>query len=164
MKLFALLVGINRYKAIRGLNACETDVNSVKTYLTESHSSDANIKTLIDQEATRDAIVNNFRTHLKQAKQGDVAFFYFSGHGVRQKANDVFKSSSLNDNIECITCHDTTLDGRNLLSDRYSACAGRPVTLGPIFLAAAVSPSPSPNGSPLANPSSDSAEAPDSRR
>ncbi len=118
MKLFALLVGINRYKAIRGLNACETDVNSVKTYLTESHGSDANIKTLIDQEATRDAIVNNFRTHLKQAKQGDVAFFYFSGHGVRQKANDVFKSSSLNDNIECITCHDTTLDGRNLLSDK----------------------------------------------
>jgi Caspase domain len=118
MKLFALLVGINRYKAIRGLNACETDVNSVKTYLTESHGSDANIKTLIDQEATRDGIVSHFRTHLKQAKQGDVAFFYFSGHGVRQKANDVFKSSSLNDNIECITCHDTSLDGRNLLSDK----------------------------------------------
>lgn len=118
MKIFALLVGINRYKSIRGLNACESDVNSIKNYLTEAHGSDAVIETLIDDKATRDQIVKTFKTHLGKAKKGDVALFYFSGHGVRQQANEVFKKASMNDGIECITCHDTTLDGKNLLADK----------------------------------------------
>jgi Caspase domain len=117
-KLYALLIGINQYQNIRNLNACKNDVNKVQDYLIKKHGNNADIKTLIDSEATRNEIVNAFRAHLSQAKSGDTVFFYFSGHGVRQQANTVFRKDSLNGYIECITCHDTSLDGRNVLADK----------------------------------------------
>jgi hypothetical protein len=36
---------------------------------------------LVDEQATRDAVIAAFRAHLGQAGQGDTALFWFSGHG-----------------------------------------------------------------------------------
>jgi hypothetical protein len=118
MKFHALLVGINRYQKIRGLNACEIDVNNVKRYLTSKHGKDANVKTLFNEEATYDQIIKTFRQHLGKAEKDDVALFYFSGHGVRQRANSVFKIASPNSLLECLVCHDAPLDGRKVLADK----------------------------------------------
>ena len=39
------------------------------------------LRTLIDAEATRDAVISAFREHLGQARAGDVALFAYCGHG-----------------------------------------------------------------------------------
>ena len=48
------------------------------------------LKTLKNGEATRQAVVDAFRGHLGQAKKGDVALFYYSGHGSQEQAPEEF--------------------------------------------------------------------------
>ena len=92
-KLFALLVGINHYdprsheQSVMDLQGCVNDVNAINQLLT-SHFNylSPNIKTLRNEEATRDNIIQAFRQHLiKNAAKNTVLVFYFGGHGSRQK-------------------------------------------------------------------------------
>ena len=91
---YALLVGINEYKnnKIRTLKGCVNDVNAVREVLTGHFAvPDTHIRTLINEEATRNGIMDAFREHLiGQAKawattgtsNSPPAFlFHYSGHG-----------------------------------------------------------------------------------
>src|SRR5262245_50624968 len=91
--VYALLVGINDYPApVNPLRGCVNDVKRMLTFL-QQHTQHGEftlaplLLTSGDQEntaeitPTRQAVINGFRTHLRQACHNDVALFYYSGHG-----------------------------------------------------------------------------------
>ncbi len=89
-KKLALLVGINRYKWSNGdtfkdLQGSINDVKAIKRLLENRFDfSPENIHTLIDKEATHDAILTAFDEFLiKQAETNDIVLFFYSGHGSR---------------------------------------------------------------------------------
>lgn len=92
---FALLVGINRYlsKNVKTLNGCENDVDDLKSVLTglfRFSDDPEHIVTLKSEQATRQRILDEFRTHLignakKYKDQKPTIVFYFSGHGSQVK-------------------------------------------------------------------------------
>jgi hypothetical protein len=77
-----LLVGINQYRPAP-LSGCVTDVELQRELLQARYGfQPSDILTLVDQQATREAIVTAFTTHLiEQAKTGDVVVVHFSGYG-----------------------------------------------------------------------------------
>jgi hypothetical protein len=95
----ALLIGINQYPeqvcdfvATRGsaLNGCLTDVALQQELLVHRFGFQPNdILTLIEQQATREAIATAFQTHLiEQARSGDVVVVHFSGLGSQVRVAD----------------------------------------------------------------------------
>jgi Caspase domain len=118
-KIYALLIGINKYQSINGLGGCVNDINRFEQYLLSSlNVPQTQILKLLDKQAPKAKIVAAFQTHFANATKNDVCIFYFAGHGVRQIANPVFKNDSINDTLECITCYDTKLDGTGLIADK----------------------------------------------
>lgn len=102
----ALLIGINDYSATRlrgtkkssppdrswsNLDGSVNDVRMMREILVARFGfADADILTLTDQSATRAAITNAIQSQLIQrSRKGDIAFFYYSGHGsqVRNSAS-----------------------------------------------------------------------------
>jgi hypothetical protein len=83
--IYALLVGIDRYineSEIAPLDGCVADVGSIETLLTQRiPAALLRMQVLRDGQATRTGIIDGFRSHLRQAHTGDVALFYFCGHG-----------------------------------------------------------------------------------
>ena len=82
----ALLVGINDYQSIRGLNGCLNDVELQKHLLIHrfgfNPSDIYEVSDKTDLKPTRDHILEAFDEHLiKQAKPGDIVVFHYSGHG-----------------------------------------------------------------------------------
>jgi hypothetical protein len=90
----ALFIGINKYKNlpfyskergmwITNLEGSVNDVQIMREALTSFYGfRPKDIKILIDREATRENILKSFEEWLiKGTKEGDLALFYFSGHG-----------------------------------------------------------------------------------
>ena len=93
--IYSLLVAIDDYPSpIPKLRGCVNDIDAFATYLSERVAKDKGVslrlKTLKNGEATRAAVVDAFRGHLGQAKKGDVALFYYSGHGSQEQAPEEF--------------------------------------------------------------------------
>jgi hypothetical protein len=86
-RLFALIIGINKYQDenIRNLEGCIRDSENVCRFLTESlHANPLHIRHLRDSEATRKGILSAFEEHLinnQEIHQNDAIVFYFAGHG-----------------------------------------------------------------------------------
>lgn len=121
--LFALLIGINNYAHIRPLSGCENDVNRVSGFLSKFAEGNFTYheKRLLSRDATKNTIVNTFKSHLIQAdaKAGDVVFLYFSGHGAEEQAHEVFWRTDTNRRIQVLACHDSHLKtGANFLADK----------------------------------------------
>lgn len=88
--LFALLVGINTWdpaSRVRSLRGCLNDTKAVETFLLENlNVPSERVKILRDSEATREGIINAFKSHLinnAEIQKGDQIFFHYSGHGAR---------------------------------------------------------------------------------
>jgi caspase domain-containing protein len=93
----ALLIGINDYSASRWLTSArpaipvrswsnlDGAVNDVKLMhdllIARYGFNEADIVVLMDQDASKAAIEREIRRHLFTAGKGDIAFFYYSGHG-----------------------------------------------------------------------------------
>lgn len=80
----ALLIGIDNYRHInRFAGDSKLDVKNMRELLEKSMDySPDEIKTLTDQDATREAILDAFKRWLIDGtKPGDEVFFYYSGHG-----------------------------------------------------------------------------------
>lgn len=124
-KLYALLVGINEYPApVTPLYACVKDVGRMKTQLEEiAIGVDLKAHVLLNEEATRHAVIKGFREHLGKAGTGDIALFYFAGHGSRQGTAREFQKKGLNaGNIEeTIICYDSRVPGGWDLADKELA-------------------------------------------
>ncbi len=82
----ALLVGESRYDSATGwvrLHAFK-DIEIVKKALLYHGFADSNILVIQDHDATKGKIIAAFNKHLLgRSAAGDIAFFYYSGHGQR---------------------------------------------------------------------------------
>ena len=86
MKNKALLVGINQYpNSSNELRGCVNDILDMEHYIAETHKVYAkeNIKKLTDQQATKQAIVQQIKWLLADASAGDSLLFHYSGHGAQ---------------------------------------------------------------------------------
>ena len=119
----ALLVGIDRYPApVPRLSGCVNDVEAFETFLRSRAAGDEpSIRLLRNEEATRDAIIAGFRAHLAQAKPGDVAVFYYAGHGSQEHAPAEFWHLEPDKLDETLVCHDSRLPGSWDLADKELA-------------------------------------------
>ncbi|BEL06366.1 hypothetical protein Q0Z83_045570 [Actinoplanes sichuanensis] len=82
-RLYALLVGVDRYQTVKpDLSGCANDVELAANLLRERiDAAELDLKQLCNEQATRTAVIDAFRSHLGQAGPQDTALFWFSGHG-----------------------------------------------------------------------------------
>ncbi|MBS1911116.1 MAG: caspase family protein [Bacteroidetes bacterium] len=124
-RLFALLVGINDYPpGIRSLLGCVNDVRGMEAFLQGIVSAEWNIDghVLLNDCATRTAVIQGFRNHLSQAGKDDAVLFYFCGHGSRGVApvlNDDIPNGEM---METLVCYDSRQPGSWDLTDKEMAC------------------------------------------
>ncbi len=123
--IYALLVGIDEYVSpIPPLNGCVNDITAVKEYLEGRVANDGyhlNLHTLLNTEATRQAIIDGFRQHLCQATSVDVAFFYYAGHGSQENSPEEFWTLEPDRMDETIVCYDSRQPGIWDLADKELA-------------------------------------------
>lgn len=82
----ALVIGIGQQedKAWGKING-DKDVSYVEEILKNAKFTKGHIKRLVNQQATKVAIVNAFNSLAVQSKRGDVVYVHFSGHGQQMK-------------------------------------------------------------------------------
>ena len=86
---YALLVGISDYPGDDDdLSSPAADARIMRDVLVDTFEYDpANVMMVLDQDATRDHIINAFLRHLGQAGPNGTALFYYSGHGTQLDKN-----------------------------------------------------------------------------
>jgi len=105
-KLHALLVGIDKYEYINGLDGCLNDVDNMANYLRSRPDLDPQISILKNEEATKSNIVRSFREHLGAANENDLTVFFFAGHGTEEKTDiPAFRNSIATQNIYSFYCY-----------------------------------------------------------
>ncbi|KAJ7138048.1 peptidase C14, caspase domain-containing protein, partial [Mycena epipterygia] len=129
---------------IRNLEGCENDAQTVKTFLTDRFQMpESQIVLLLNADATRDAILEKFQTHLidnPSIQPYDLIIIYFAGHGSRVKAPESWPS--MDGKIETLVPYDErmkTLDGEyihgipdrtiNMLLSRLATEKGNNITV-----------------------------------
>ncbi|HUP10552.1 MAG TPA: caspase family protein, partial [Niastella sp.] len=101
------------------LSACTTDADKIQAYLNTDTFYEPHIKTLYNQQATKAAIAQAITQHLGQARDGDVAFFYFSGHGTQEFAEAALFPAETDNRLECLACYyDDSLKNDFLLANK----------------------------------------------
>ncbi len=124
--IYALLIALDEYpRPIPSLRGCVNDIDAFAAYLDERVAKDKgvalNLKTLKNSEATRQAVVDGFRTHLGNAQKGDVALFYYSGHGSQENAPEEFWKIEPDQLDETLVCFDSRDPGNWDLADKELA-------------------------------------------
>lgn len=131
--IYALLVGINEYQGdVPRLNGCVNDVKAMCEFLekrTEGGKFTLNLRVLTagdpdkpeENKPTRQAVIDGFQNHLGQADAGDVALFYYSGHGSQEKAPPQFWHLEPDHLDETIVCCDSRTEGGWDLADKELA-------------------------------------------
>lgn len=117
----ALLVGVNKYKYVRPLNGCVNDVRNMADILTSFYGfvSD-DIRTLVDESATRNNLMNRFDWLLDGAQKGDLLLFHFSGHGSQIPDRDGDELDDGMDEILCLYDMDFRNPDSYLLDDDFN--------------------------------------------
>lgn len=119
--LYALIVGINDYPASTRLKGCLHDVEAMQAMLQRFFADrDQHIRTLVDAEATHEAVVTGFREHLGRAGADDVVFFHFSGHGTESPTAEEFRPFEHTGMDQALVCFDSRPRGL-LLADKELA-------------------------------------------
>lgn len=117
----ALLVGVNKYK-IPGSNlqGCVNDATNIRDILLKYYGFTVNdIRVLVDDRATKKAILERLNWLVKDIKSGDRLLFHFSGHGSQIRDRD---GDELRDNLDEILCpHDMDWDGTYIVDDDLKA-------------------------------------------
>src|SRR6266849_7769452 len=90
--IYALLAGINDYQGrVNSLSGCADDIRGFREFLEGRVDKEhLRILPLVNQDATRENIINGFTGHLASADQDDVAIFYFSGHGSLEPVEELY--------------------------------------------------------------------------
>jgi hypothetical protein len=127
--IYALLVGIDDYPSpVPKLRGCVNDIREMREYL-EARVDPAGrpitdalkVKALLDEAATRDAIINAFRGHLGEAGPGDVALFCYSGHGSQEQAPEQFWHLEPDHLDQTLVLYDSRTEGSWDLADKELA-------------------------------------------
>lgn len=149
--LFAAFVGINAYPQ-SPLNGCVNDVMNIDRllrdlaaqqdkdklaykplYFVAPHKSDKGFEAYKEEKAiepsdvrqpTFEAVTQQAFAHLKQAKDGDVCLFYYSGHGSHAEAPPEFwhtKPDRQNETLVCVDSRDPASPGARDILDKELA-------------------------------------------
>ncbi len=118
--VYALLVGINDYAGpVRRLRGCVNDVTHMQAFLEgRVAGNQLRLKILTNSAATRQAIIDGFQKHLRQATADDVVLFYYSGHGSQQHSPPEFWHLEPDRMDETLVCYDSRLPGNYDLADK----------------------------------------------
>src|ERR1700761_1804092 len=122
-KVYALSVGINAYpRPGDQLQGCLNDVDHFQAFLTKRFGEGLQPSILKDGQATREAVIAEFRRHLTaQAGPGDVAVFHYCGHGARSAAAVEFREFFNDGWDEGLVCFDSRDPGGRDLADKELA-------------------------------------------
>ena len=136
--VYALLVGINDYEGrVNQLDGCIEDVVGFEAFL-QGHvpCEQLRVQQLLDREATRQGIIEGFRKHLGQAGPGDVAIYYFSGHGSTEPVEEQFWHLEPTGQNQTMVCFDSRKIGIPDLADKeINDLIGEVAARGPHVLA-----------------------------
>jgi hypothetical protein len=108
-KVYALLVGVDEY-LLPGLalQGCVNDVRLAEQMLRDRiEPADLFIEVLCNEQARRAEIIRLFRRHLGAAGRGDVALFWFSGHGSSGPLPEEIWYSERTGRCQTTVCHDS---------------------------------------------------------
>lgn len=123
--IYALFTAIDAYPSpVRPLKGCVNDVTRLRDLLVARMvSADDHFVPLLltNAEATRQGLINAWRGHLGQAGPGDVALFYYSGHGSYENAPPEFWDFEPDKRNETLVCYDSRLPGGWDLADKELA-------------------------------------------
>lgn len=123
-QVYALIAAINAYPPnprVPQLAGCLADAENVAAYLKDRVGASLALEVLTDAQATRPAIIEQFRTHLGRAGPGDVALFHYSGHGVQAGTAPDFADYFPAATDESLLCYDSYSDGGYVLADKELA-------------------------------------------
>ena len=120
--VYALFVAIDDYPiAHHKLNGCVNDMEAMKYFVEQrfdAKTAKLHLKVLRNEEAKREAIIEGFTKHLAQAKEGDLAFYYFSGHGSQEPAHEAFWPWEETKMNQSTVCWDSRVEGGMDLADK----------------------------------------------
>jgi pimeloyl-ACP methyl ester carboxylesterase len=109
--LYALLIGIDDYPApVPRLYGCVNDINAFEAYLqgrVATGEFNLHLRKLTDSQATRQAVIDGFRQHLRSAGPNDVALLYYTGHGSQEQAPEEFWAIEPDRMNETLVCWDS---------------------------------------------------------
>ena len=128
----ALVIGIDSYAPPEGevvandggridfqnLEGCKNDALSIKQLLTRYNFTEQNITEIYNRDATRNNILKEIRMLLDNSKRGDIAFFYYAGHGSQIRNT---KSKEMDQRDETIVPSDTWKAGVADIRDKELA-------------------------------------------
>jgi len=122
-KIYALLVGINKYKApVSPLAGAVADVEKINTYLRANYlAEELEIIMLKDEEGTYKNVTEKFRSHLGKATKEDIVWFHYSGHGSRQFTAKEFESTTFGKKDETLVLYDSRPNGLDLADKELAA-------------------------------------------
>ena len=121
LNIYALLVGIDEYLNVSPLQGCINDITAIKEYLEGRVDTDGyqlHLRTLLNKDATRQAVIDGFRQHLCQAGSNDIVLFYYSGHGAQEQAPKEFWHLEPDRLDETLVCYDSRFEGCWDLADK----------------------------------------------
>jgi hypothetical protein len=136
--VYALLVGINDYQGrVNPLAGCIEDVRGFEAFLRNHMPDDQlSVRPLLNRDATRQAIIDGFKTHLSRAELGDSAIFYFSGHGSTEPVEQRFWHLEPTKQNQTMVCFDSRKTGIPDLADKeINDLIGEVASRGPHVLA-----------------------------
>jgi hypothetical protein len=118
--VYALLVGIDHYNGpIPPLRGAVRDVRGAAEFLRARVPADElSALILTDADATREAVVDGFRSHLAAAGPDDTALFWFSGHGSQAPVPKSFAMTEPTGRMQTLVCADSRWNGRPDLLDK----------------------------------------------
>ncbi len=123
--IYALFVGIDDYLGgVNPLKGCVNDVTRLHDLLAArvTGGSDRFSPLLLtNAQATRQGIIDAWRSHLGQAGSGDVALFCYAGHGSQENAPPEFWDFEPDHLNETLVCHDSRAAGGWDLADKELA-------------------------------------------
>lgn len=85
IKIWAVIVGAARYTHMPSLRYTDDDAYHIFAFLKSPEGGalpDAQVRLLIDEDATRENVLDAMRSVFLRADENDVVLFYFSGHGL----------------------------------------------------------------------------------
>ncbi|MBK6433427.1 caspase family protein [Candidatus Amarolinea dominans] len=123
--IYALFVGIDDYLGeVNPLNGCVNDVTRMRDLLAARVTGAGDRfapRLLVNEQVTRQGLIEAWRGHLGQAGPDDVALFYYSGHGSQEHAPPEFWDFEPERMNETLVCHDSRAAGGWDLADKELA-------------------------------------------
>lgn len=120
--LHLLLVGINKYTQVNQLHKAVEDTQDIQNWISSHYDRSTyrlSPQVLLDEQATRQGIINAFEHMARKAQSGDVCLFYFSGHGSNvEPPQELFHLSE--GNFESIICYDSRKTAYDLTDKELS--------------------------------------------